>query len=78
MENNPESLIFDKAEAMAQIQDLKEQQEALREEIGGLEAQPKSKGENIRPWIERRITRIRQEEERLNPMIQKAEEEKIE
>jgi hypothetical protein len=39
-----------------------------------LEAQLKSKGENIRPWIERRITRIRQEEERLNPMIQKAEE----
>jgi hypothetical protein len=74
MENNPESLIFDKAEAMAQIQDLKEQQEALREEIAGLEAQLKSKGENIRPWIERRITRIRQEEERLNPMIQKAEE----
>jgi small-conductance mechanosensitive channel len=77
-ENNPESLIFDKADAMAQIQALKEQREALREEIAGLEAQLKSKGENIRPWIERRITRIRQEEERLNLMIQKAEEGKIE
>ncbi|MEX2491565.1 MAG: hypothetical protein WD425_07365 [Nitrospirales bacterium] len=58
---------------MAPIQDLKGQQEALREEIAGLEAQLKSKGEKIRPWIERRITRIRQEEGRLNPMKEKIE-----
>lgn len=78
VENNPESLIFDKADAMAQIEDLKEQREAIREEIDGLETQIKSKGENIRPWIERRITRIRQEEKRVSLMIQKAEEEQIE
>lgn len=77
-DNNPESLIFDKADAMAQIEALKEQRETIREEIAGLEAQIKSKGEAIRPWIERRITHIRQEEERLTLMIQKAKEEKIE
>ncbi len=78
VENNPESLIFDKADAMAQIEALKEQRDAIREEISGLEAQIKSKGETIRSWIERRITSIRQEEERLSLMIQKSEEEKIE
>jgi len=76
--NNPESLIFDKADAMAQKEGLKAQRDAIREEISGLEAQMKSKGETIRPWIEGRITHIRQEEERLSLMIQKAEEEKIE
>jgi hypothetical protein len=78
MENNPESLIFDKADAVAQIEALKDQPEAIREEIVGLKAQIKSKGKTIGPWIERRITQIQQEEERLSSVIQKAEEEKIE
>lgn len=77
-ESNPESLIFDKADAMAQIQALKEQRDTIREEIVSLESQAKSKKEHIGPWIERRITRIRQEEERLSLMIQQAEEAKIE
>ncbi|MFZ1744412.1 MAG: mechanosensitive ion channel domain-containing protein [Nitrospirales bacterium] len=78
VESNPESLIFDKADAMAQIEALKEQREAIREEITVLEGQAKSKKEHIGPWIERRITRIRQEEERLSLQIQKAEAAKIE
>ncbi len=73
-----ESLIFDKADAVAQLEELRAQRESLREEITGLETQVKAKGETIGPWIERRITRIRKEEERLCTMIQKAEEEKIE
>ncbi|MDT3778310.1 mechanosensitive ion channel [Nitrospira sp. MA-1] len=77
-ESNPESLIFDKADAMAQIEGLKEQREAIREEIAVLEGQAKSKKEHIGPWIEQRITRIRQEEERLTLLIQQAEAEKIE
>lgn len=77
LKKNPESLIFDKADAMAQIEALNEQRDAIREEIAGLAAQSKTKGETIRPWIERRITHIRQEEERLSAMIQKAKEEKI-
>ncbi len=78
LENNLESLIFDKADAMAQIEALKDQREAIREEIAGLKAQIKSKGKTIGPWIERRITQIQQEEERLSSMIQKAEGAKIE
>ena len=78
VDSNPESLIFDKADAMAQIEALKEQRDAIREEIAGLEAQIKSKGETIRTWIERRITHIRQEEERLSHLIQQAEAAKIE
>ncbi len=70
---SPESLIFDKADAMAQIEALKEQREAIREEIAVLEGQAKSKKEHIGPWIEQRITRIRQEEERLSLLIQQAE-----
>ena len=73
-----ESLIFDKANAVAQLEELREQRESLREEISGLEAQIQGKGKTIGPWIERRITRIRQEEERLSTLIRKAEEEKIE
>ncbi|GJL60140.1 MAG: hypothetical protein NPIRA03_29970 [Nitrospirales bacterium] len=78
VENNPESLIFDKADAMAQIEALKEQREAIRGEITVLEGQAKSKKEHIGPWIEQRITRIRQEEERLSLQIQQAEAAKIE
>ncbi|MBA3966179.1 MAG: mechanosensitive ion channel [Nitrospirales bacterium] len=78
VDSNPESLIFDKADAMAQIVALKEQREAIREEIAGLEGQTKSKKEHIGPWIEQRITRIRQEEERLSLLIQQAEAAKIE
>ncbi len=78
VESNPESLIFDKADAMAQIEALKEQREAIREEIAALEGQAKSKKEHIGPWIEQRITRIRQEEERLSLLIQQAEAAKIE
>ncbi len=63
---------------MAQIEALKDQREAIREEIAGLKAQIKSKGKTIGPWIERRITQIQQEEERLSSMIQKAEGAKIE
>lgn len=73
-----ESLIFDKADAVAHLEELKERRDSLREEIAGLEAQMKTKGETIAPWIERRIARIRQDEERLNTMIQKADEKKIE
>ncbi|MCA9461904.1 MAG: mechanosensitive ion channel [Nitrospira sp.] len=76
--DSPESLIFDKADAVAQAEELREQRDALREEIAGLESQSKTKGQKIRPWIERRIKRIKQEEERLSTMIHKAEEEKIE
>jgi len=72
-----ESLIFDKADAVAQLEELKEQRKSLREEITGLEAQVKAKGETIGPWIERRIARIRKEEERLAAMIQKSEERKL-
>lgn len=75
--HSPETLIFDKADAVAQVEELKEQRDAIREEISGLEAQAKSKGDTIRPWIERRITRIKQEETRLSAMIKKAEENKI-
>lgn len=71
VESNSESLIFDKADAMAQIEALKEQREAIREEITVLEGQAKSKKEQ-------RITRIRQEEERLSLLIQQAEAAKIE
>ncbi|HBP86388.1 MAG TPA: mechanosensitive ion channel protein MscS [Nitrospiraceae bacterium] len=78
MNNSPESLIFDKADAIAQIEALKEQREAVREEIAVLEGQTKSKKEHIGPWIKERIRRIRQEEERLSLMIQQAEEAKIE
>jgi len=78
LEKNPESLIFDKADAVAQTEALKDQREAIREEIAGLKAQIKSKGKTIGPWIERRITQIQQEEERLSSMIQKATEETIE
>lgn len=35
VENNPESLIFEKDDAMAQIEALKEQRDAIREEIRG-------------------------------------------
>ena len=73
-----ESLIFDKADAVAQIEELKERRESLREEIAGLESQVTAKGESIGPWIQRRITRIREEEERLGRLIQKAQHEKIE
>jgi len=73
-----ESLIFDKADAVAQLEELRAQRESLREEIAGLEAQVKAKGDTIGPWIEKRIARIRQEEERLAALIQKAEGEKIE
>ncbi len=73
-----ESLIFDKADAVAQLEALRAQRESMREEITGLEAQVRAKGETIGPWIERRITRIQQEEERLCAIIEKAEGEKIE
>ena len=73
-----ESLIFDKADAVAQLEELRAQRESLREEITGLEAQVKAKGETIGPWIERRITRIQREEERLCAIIEKAEREKVE
>jgi len=75
-QNSPESLIFDKADAVAHVEELKAQREALREEIAGLKLQAKSKEDSIRPWIERRIARIQQEEERLSAMIQKGEEAK--
>jgi small conductance mechanosensitive channel len=78
VDRNPESLIFDKADAMAQIVALKEQREAIREEIAGLEGQTKSKKEHISSWMEKRIRRIREEEERLSLVIQKAEAAKIE
>ena len=77
-DTSAESLIFDKADAVAQLEELMEQRESLREEIIGLEAQVKAKEKTIGPWIERRITRVRQEEERLSTLIQKAEGEKIE
>lgn len=73
-----ESLIFDKADAVAQLEELKERREALREEIAGLETQVKAKEKTIGPWIERRITRIREEEERLGTLIQKSEKNRIE
>ena len=78
VDGNPESLIFDRADAMAQIEALKEQREAIREEFSVLESQAKSKKEYIGPWIEQRITRIRQEEERRSLLIQQAEAAKIE
>ncbi len=74
---NAESLIFDKADAVAQLEKLKEQRESIREEIAGLEAQVKTKGETIGSWIKRRIARIQKEEERLTTMIQQAEEKQI-
>jgi hypothetical protein len=77
-DTKPESLIFDKADAAAQMEELKERRESLREEIAGLETQVKAKGQTIGPWIQRRITRIREEEERLGTLIQKAEQAKIE
>ena len=77
-ETKAESLIFDKADAVAQIEELRERREALREEIAGLEMQVKGKEKTIAPWIERRITRIRTEEERLGNLIQKAEKNRIE
>ena len=73
-----ESLIFDKADAVAQLEKLRAQRESLREEITGLEAQVKAKGETIGPWIEQRIAQIRRQEERLCGIIEKAEKEKIE
>ena len=73
-----EALIFDKADAVAQLEELKERREALRDEIFGLETQVKAKEKTIGPWIERSITRIREEEERLGTLIQKAEQAKIE
>jgi uncharacterized small protein (DUF1192 family) len=73
-----EALIFDKTDAVAQLEELKERREALREEISRLETQVKAKEKTIGPWIERRITRIREEEERLGTLIQKAEHAKIE
>ena len=78
LDTTAESLIFDKADAVTQLEGLKQQRESIREEISGLEAQVKSKSKTIGPWIERRIARIQREEERLNAMIQKAEEEKVE
>ena len=73
-----ETLVFDKADAVAQIEELKERRDSLREEITGLERQIKTKGESIGPWIQRRITRIREEEERLGRLIKKTQHEKIE
>ncbi len=78
VETKAETLIFDKADAVAQLEELRAQRESIREEISGLETQVKAKGETIGPWIERRIARIRQEEERLSKIIQKAEATKIE
>ncbi len=75
--DSPESRIFDKADAAAQLEELKEQREALREEITGLQTQLKAKGESIRPWIAQRIDRIKQEEERLTMVIDKALTKKI-
>mgnify|MGYP000156201965 CR=1 FL=1 len=73
-----ESLIFDKADAVAQLAELRQQRDSLHEEIIGLETQAKAKGKTIGPWLEQRIIRIRQEEERLCTLIQKAEGQKIE
>ena len=73
-----EALIFDKADAVAQLEELKERREALGEEISVLETQGKAKEKTIGPWIERRITRIREEEERLGILIQKTEQAKME
>ena len=75
---SPETLIFDKADAVAQVEELKEQRDAIREEIAGLQGQLKAKGESIRPWIERRIARIKLEEERLTGAIKKTEVERLE
>ena len=54
---------------MDQLEELEERREALREEISGLETQVKAKEKTIGPWIERRIIRIREEEERLGILI---------
>ena len=72
-----ESIIFDKADAVAQLEELTEQRESLREEITGFEDQAKAKGETIGPWIERHILWVRKEEERLDAMIQKLKERKL-
>ncbi len=74
--DTPEAFIFDKADAVAQVAELREKQQALEEEVRGLQIRLKKAGENVKPWMERRIQGIQQDLERLTIQIQQAEETK--
>ncbi len=71
--DHPESRIFDKADAVAQVEELREQRAALQEEIKGLHARRKKTGENLKPWLDDRIQRTEEEVEKLNRLISQAQ-----
>ena len=58
-ENDPEQLIFAKAEAALKLETLEEGMEALRKRIDGLELEKKAVDESHRPDVEARIQRLR-------------------
>ncbi len=69
---HPEARIFDKADAVAQVEELREQRHALQEEIKSLQAHRKQAGESVKPWLDRRIQRIQEEAEKLDSLLKNA------